>query len=106
MDYNKTYFVNSKGEDVLTLDFPIGEKFWLFDDIIVVSKDDKFGIVDWKGKVKIDFIFSEINPDKDNLDFIPVRYINQWGFINKSGKVIGMKIKEPSEADVKCSQEK
>ena len=106
VDYNKTYFVNSKGEDVLTLDFPIGEKFWLFDDIIVVSKDDKFGIVDWKGKVKIDFIFSEINPDKDNLDFIPVRYINQWGFINKSGKVIGMKIKEPSEADVKCSQEK
>ena len=45
------------------------------------------------------------NPDKDNLDFIPVRYINQWGFINKSGKVIDMKIKEQSKADVKCSKE-
>lgn len=104
VDYNRTYIVNSKGEDILTLDFPVGEKFWLFDDIIIVSKDDKYGIIDWKGKVKIDFLFSEIFPEKDSLDFIPVRYIDQWGFINKKGKVIDMKIKEPSEADVKCSQ--
>ena len=105
VDYNKTYIVNSKGEDVLTFDFPIGEKFWLFDEIIIISKDDKYGIIDWKGKVKIDFIFSDITPDKNNLDFIPVKYIEQWGYVNKKGKVIDMKIKDiKSEADCKCSQ--
>lgn len=93
IEEDKTYIVNSKGEDLLTLDFRIGEKFWLFDDILIVSKDDKYGIVDWKGKVKIDFIFTSISPDKDNLDLIPVRYIDQWGFINRKGKVIDMKIK-------------
>lgn len=97
IEEDKTYIVNSKGEDLLTLDFRIGEKFWLFDDIIIVSKDDKYGIVDWKGKVKIDFIFTSISLDKDNLDLIPVRYIDQWGFINRKGKVIDMKIKERVE---------
>ena len=94
VDTDETYIVNSDGKTILKLNFEIGEKFWLFEDIIIVSKDEKFGIVDWNGKVKIDFIFSEINPDKDNLDFIPVRYINMWGFINKHGKVLNMKIKE------------
>ena len=99
VEEDKTFIVNSKGEDVLTLDYRIGEKFWLFDDIIIVSKDDKYGIVDWKGKIKIDFIFTSISPDKDNLDLIPVRYIDQWGFINRKGKVIDMKIKDKPESD-------
>lgn len=106
VDYNKTYIVNTKGEDILTLDFPIGEKFWLFDDIIIISKDKKFGIVDWKGNLIIDYIFSEIMPDKDNLDFIPVRYMNLWGYINQKGEILSMKIKDQSEADSKCYQEK
>ena len=106
VDYNKTYIVNTKGEDVLTLNFPIGENFWLFDDIIIISKDEKYGIVDWKGNLIIDYIFSEIMPDKDNLDFIPVCYINLWGFINKKGEIISMKIKDQSEADLKGSQVK
>ena len=104
VDYDKTYIVNSKGEDILTLDFPIGENFWLFKNIIIISKDNKYGIIDWKGNVKIDFIFSEIKPDKDNLDFIPVKYMDKWGFITKSGKIINMKIKEQSETDEKCSK--
>lgn len=90
---DKTYIVNSLGEDLLTLDFRIGEKFWLFDDIVIVSKDDKYGLVDWKGKILIDFIFTNISPNKDYLDLIPVQYIDQWGYINKNGKVINMKIK-------------
>ena len=93
VDSDKTLFINSKGEVLLRLEFKIGEKFWLFDDIIIVSKDEKYGIVDWKGKTKIDFIFSDINPDKDSLDLIPVKYIDRWGFINKNGKVINTKIK-------------
>ncbi len=93
-DEDKTIITNKQGDDILTLDFEVGEKFWLFDDIIIVSKNNKFGIIDWKGNIIIDFIFSEINPDKDNLDFIPVKYINMWGFINKSGEIIDMKIKE------------
>ena len=93
-DEDKTIITNEKGKDILTLDFKAGERFWLFDDIIIVSKDDKFGIVDWQGNVIIDFIFSEINPDKDNLDLIPAKYINQWGFINKSGEIINMLIED------------
>lgn len=89
-----------------TLDFPIGEKFWLFDDIIIISKDEKYGIVDWKGNLIIDYIFSEIMPDKDNLDFIPVRYMNLWGYINKKGEILSMKIKDQSEANSKCYQVK
>ena len=76
------------------LDFKIGEKFWLFDDIVIISKDEKYGIVDWRGKLKADYIFSEIIPDKDSLDFIPVKYIDRWGFINKNGKIIKMKIED------------
>ena len=91
VDEDKTIITNKQGKDILTLDFAVGEKFWLFDDIIIVSKDDKFGIIDWKGNVITDFIFSEINPDENNLDFIPVKYINQWGFINKKGKIIDLK---------------
>ena len=94
VDYNKSYLINSKGEDILTLDFPIGEKFWLFKDILIVSRDNKYGIVDRKGKVLIDFIFSDIKPDPNNLDFIPAKYMDKWGFINKKGKVINMKVKE------------
>lgn len=104
VDYNKTYFTNAKGEDILTVDFPIGEKFWLFDEVIIVSKDNKYGLLDWQGRVKLDFIFSEINPDKNNLDFIPVKYIDKWGFINKNGKVYDMKIQDKSEADSKYFQ--
>ncbi len=107
-DEDKTIITDSKGKDLLTLDFMAGERFYLLDDIIILSKDEKFGIINWKGKTLIDFIFSDINPDKNNLDFIPVKYINNWGFINKKGKVIDMKIKEQekSEADLKCSQVK
>ena len=93
-DEDKTIITNSKGEDILSFDFEVGEKFWLFDDIIIVSKDKKFGIVDWKGNIIIDFIFSDITPDKDNLDLIPVKYIDKWGFINKNGEVLDLKIKD------------
>jgi hypothetical protein len=91
---DKTLFINSKGEVLFQLDFKIGEKFWLFDDIVIISKDEKYGIVDWRGKLKADYIFSEIIPNKDSLDFIPVKYIDRWGFINKNGKIIKMKIED------------
>jgi len=91
VDYNKTYIVNSKGEDIVTLDFPVGDKFWLTDEIIIASKDNKFGIVDWKGNILIDFIFSDININLENLDFIAVKYMDMWGFINKSGEIIDFK---------------
>lgn len=93
VDYNKSYLINSKGEELLSLDFPVGEKFWLFKDILIVSRDNKYGIVDRKGKVLVDFIFSDIKPDSNNLDFIPAKYMDKWGFINKKGKVINMKVK-------------
>lgn len=96
VDYNKSYIVNSKGEDVLSIDFPVGERFWILNDILIVSKDEKFGIIDWKGKIKLDFIFSDIKVNPDNLDFIAVKYMDKWGFINKSGKIGSMKIKKNS----------
>lgn len=89
-DEDETFIVNEKGETLLHLDFEVGEKFWLFDDIIVISKNKKYGIIDWQGNTIFDFIFSEINPDKDNLDLIPVRYIDKWGFVNKKGEVINL----------------
>ncbi len=101
LDYDKTYIVNSKGEDVLTLDFPIGEKFWLLDKFIIVSKDNHYGLIDWKGRIKTDFIFTDINVNPNDLNYIAVKYIDKWGFVNKNGKVINMKIQEPSEADEK-----
>lgn len=91
VDYNKTYIVNSKGEDIVTLDFPIGDKFWLTDEIIIVSKDNRFRIVDWKGNILIDFTFSEINLNPENLDFIAVKYLDVWGFVNKSGEIVMFK---------------
>ena len=102
VDYNKTYFVNSKGEDILTLDFKIGEKFWLLDKFIIVSKDNHYGLIDWKGNIKTDFIFSEINVNPNDLNYIAVKYMDKWGFINKNGKVIDMKIKEQTNANEKC----
>ncbi len=106
VDSDKTYITNSKGKDILTLDFEIGEEFYLFDEIIIASKDNKFGIINWKGKILIDFIFSDIKPLSDNLDFIPVKYMEIWGFVNKKGKIVDMKIKEQSEADLKHNQVK
>lgn len=93
VDYNKTYFVNSKGEDILTLEFPIDEKFWLLSEILILSKDNKFGILDWKGNMLIDFIFSDIKVDPKNLNFIPVKYLATWGFINAKGEVLNFKRK-------------
>lgn len=100
---DRTLFINENGKVLFALDFEIGDKYWLFDDIIIVSKDEKYGIVDWKGKIKADFIFAEIKPDKNSLDFIPVKFIDYWGFVTKQGKFINMQIKDPSEADEKCS---
>ena len=93
-DEDKTYFTDGNGNDILSVDYKIDEKFWLFDEIIIASKNNKYGIIDWSGNLIIDFIFSDINPQKDNLDFIPVKYMDRWGFINKKGEVIDMKIKE------------
>ena len=103
-DEDETYIINDKGETILKLDFKISEKFWLFEDIIIVSKDEKFGIVNWKGKTLIDFIFSDIKPNIDNLDFIPAKYMDMWGYINKKGKIINMKFKDTLEEDEKCSK--
>ena len=36
VDYNKSYIVNSKGEDVLSIDFPVGERFWILNDILIL----------------------------------------------------------------------
>ncbi len=91
-DEDKTVITDSKGKDLFSLNFEVGEKFWLFDEIIVFSKNCKFGIVDWNGNIIIDFIFSDIKPDKNNLDFIPVKYIDIWGFINKKGEIIDIKL--------------
>ena len=104
VDKDTTVFINQNGKKFLQLDFKIGEKFWLFEEIIIVSKDEKYGIIDWKGKILIDFIFSDIKPEENNLDFIPVKYLDMWGYINKKGKVINMKIKDMSKADEKCSK--
>lgn len=106
VDSDKTYITNSKGKDILTLDFEIGDEIYLFDEIIIATKDNKFGIINWKGKILIDFIFSDIKPSCDNLDFIPAKYMEIWGFVNKHGKIVDMKIKEQSEADLKCYQVK
>ena len=106
VDSDKTYITNSKGKDILTLDFEIGDEIYLFDEIIIASKDNKFGIINWNGKILIDFIFSDIKPTCDNLDFIPAKYMEIWGFVNKYGKIVDMKIKEQSEADSKCYQVK
>ncbi len=98
VEYDKTYITDSKGKDILVLDFPIGETSWLSDDIIIVSKDGKYGIIDWCGNVIIDFIFSEIKPDEDDkLDYIPVRYIDMWGYVDKKGKIFNLKIKDKNQ---------
>lgn len=89
----KTTIVNSAGKKLFSLDFSVGNKFWLFEDIIILSKDNKYGIVDWKGKTIIDFIFSDIKPDKNNLDYIPVLYMDKWGFTDKNGNIKNMLIK-------------
>ena len=91
VDENKTNFTDENGNDILSVDYKIDEKFWLFDEIIVASKNNKYGIIDWNGNLIIDFIFSDINPQKSNLDFIPAKYIDRWGFINKKGEIIDMK---------------
>ena len=96
-DEDKTIITNEQGEDILTVNFEFSEKFWLFDDIIILSKNDKYGIIDWQGNVIIDFIFSDIKPDKNNLDFIPVKYFGQWGFVSKNGEIIDMKIRDSKD---------
>lgn len=105
VDSDKTLFINSKGKLLFQLDFQVGEKFWLFDNIVIVSKDKKYGIVDWKGNLKMDYIFSEIIPDKDSLDFIPVKFVDRWGYIHKNGNVMNMNIKETLVTNAKCSRE-
>ena len=103
IDYDKTFITDSKGKDVLILDFSIGEKFWLFDEIIILSKNGKYGIIDWEGNIIFDFIFSEIKPDEDDkLDYIPVRYIDMWGYVDKKGKIFDLKkIKDRSKSNIK-----
>lgn len=94
IDYNKTYVTNSKGEDIITLDYPVGVKAFISEDILIFSKNNKYGILDWKGNMIVDYIFSDIRPDDDKLDFIPVNYQGMWGFVNKEGKIFNMKIKD------------
>ena len=53
----------------------------------------------------MDYIFSEIIPDKDSLDFIPVKFVDRWGYINKNGNVMNMNVKETLVTNEKCSQE-
>jgi len=49
----------------------------------------------------LDFILSEINPDENNLDFIPAKYIDMWGYIDKKGKIFDLKIKDRSKSNIK-----
>ena len=43
---------------------------------------------------------------ENDLNYIAVKYVDKWGYINQSGKVVNMKIKEPSQADEKYKRGK
>lgn len=94
-DDNKSWITDETGKKLLELDFTVGEKFYLFDDIFICTKDDKFGIVAVKGKNKgkvlIDFIFNDIKPPKADTEYIAVCYIDKWGYVNRKGKILNVK---------------
>ena len=60
------------------------------DNLAVVRKSDKYGIIDKNGKLLIPCIYKDAQiPDgliPDGL--IPVKQNNKWGFINASGNVV------------------
>lgn len=97
-DDNKTWITDETGKKHLELDFAVGENFYLFNDIFICTKDNKYGIVAAKGKNKgkvlIDFVFNDIKPPKADTEYIAVCYIDKWGYVNRKGKILNVKVEE------------
>ncbi|PID82703.1 MAG: hypothetical protein CSB15_01920, partial [Clostridiales bacterium] len=68
---------------------PFGYEFkrFLDKDLIVVKKDEKFGLFDIKGNMISDCIYDDLEYYRNNK-MINVKKDNLWGYINKKGKVI------------------
>jgi len=87
-------FVNSKGVEIIPCNY---QSIWEFDEIITgVKKNGKWGFIDVRGNVVVDFKYSDVNPFKNGI--AAVNYGGQhsgmflvggkWGGVNNYGKEV------------------
>ena len=84
---------NSKGE--IVIDFGVYDRMEkISDDIIIAKKGDLYGIVSPTGKVRTDFIYSEISwliqnqYMYDDINYVCAKKDGKYGVIDADGKVI------------------
>ena len=55
--------------------------------LFVSSKDGKFGLIDKKGNVIVDYIYDDVMEQND-YGFVAVKKDGKWGSVNSKGSVV------------------
>ena len=92
----KTKVINEKGEEVITgydtvqalENYDESNNLWYENDVLLVSKDGKFGLVDFKGKELLPCEYEEIETLKGVENTILTKKDAKYGLVDNIGSVI------------------
>lgn len=101
----KSKVINSKGEEIVTgydtiqalENYDSDNNLWYEDDVLAVSKDGKYGLVDFKGKELLKCEYTSIKALKGAKNSILVAKDGKYGLVDK----IGATIIEPEYKSIK-----
>lgn len=92
----KTKAINEKNEEILTGydtieavdNFDSRQNIWYEDNVLRVSKDGKYGVIDFDGKEILQCEYDEITALKGTTGNFIVKKDNKVGLVNEKGQVI------------------
>ncbi len=106
----KAKVINSKENEIITgydtvqplENYDNNNNLWYEDDVLLVSKDGKFGLIDFKGKELLGCEYSSISALKGVKNSILIAKNNKYGLVDN----IGVTIIEPEYKEIKPISDK
>jgi hypothetical protein len=84
---NNQFYIDTTGKVLNKLD-SINPNYYLTDNLVTFSKNDKFGIINTKGDTVSAAAHKYIYPIKENKKFIRLDKVSKWGLIDTTGRII------------------
>ena len=106
----KTKVINNKNEiiiegydQIIPLEnYDLNNNLWFENDILAVKKDEKYGLIDFRGRELLKCEYDQIQTLKGNEKSILIKKDNQYGLVDN----IGMIIIEPEYKEIQSISDK